>query len=84
MQGSVVVQKTLEMKDTNTGFNAQSLKYEDMFGAGVIDPAKVVRFSLQNAVSVGALLLTTEAAVAEEENDKDEGMGGMEEMGDMM
>jgi chaperonin GroEL len=47
------------------GFNAQTGVYEDLLAAGVIDPAKVTRSTLQNAASIAALLLTTEALVAE-------------------
>ena len=51
------------------GFNAQSGKYEDLVGAGAIDPAKVTRSTLQNAASIAALLLTTEGLVAEQPED---------------
>jgi chaperonin GroEL len=63
--GSVVVGKLLEKNDYSWGFNAQSGEYQDMVKAGVIDPAKVVRTALQDAASVAALLITTEALVAE-------------------
>ena len=49
----------------NFGFNAATGEYQDLVGAGVIDPAKVVRTALQDAASVAALLITTEALVAE-------------------
>jgi chaperonin GroEL len=49
----------------NHGFNAQTDAYEDLVAAGVIDPTKVVRSALQNAVSVAGLLLTTEAVISE-------------------
>jgi chaperonin GroEL len=63
--GSLVVGKLLE-KDTYTwGFNAATGEYQDLVGAGVIDPAKVVRTALQDAASVASLLITTEALVAE-------------------
>ena len=55
--------------DANSGFNAMSGDYEDLIGAGVIDPAKVTRSTLQNAASVAALLITTEALVAEEKEE---------------
>jgi chaperonin GroEL len=58
------------------GFNAASEEYEDLIKAGVIDPTKVVRYALQNAASVAALLLTTEATVAERP-EKDAGPAGM-------
>ena len=63
--GSVIVGKILENEDYAFGFNAQSGEYVDMFKAGVIDPAKVLRSSLQNAASVASLLITTEAMIAE-------------------
>jgi chaperonin GroEL len=67
------------------GFNAENGKYEDLMKAGIIDPTKVTRFALQNAASVAALLLTTEAMIAEKPKDKEDmphmppggGMGGM-------
>jgi chaperonin GroEL len=69
------------------GFNAQTEEYEDLVKAGVIDPTKVVRSALQNAASVAALLLTTEAMVADKPEKKKGGMmpggmpGGMPDMG---
>jgi chaperonin GroEL len=63
--GSVVVGKLLEQRDYNWGFNAATGEYQDLVKAGVIDPAKVVRTALQDAASVAALLITTEALVAE-------------------
>jgi chaperonin GroEL len=62
--GSVVLEKVREGKGP-FGFNAQTEEYEDLIKAGIIDPTKVVRTALQNAASVAALLLTTEAMVAE-------------------
>jgi chaperonin GroEL len=64
MEGSVVVQRLLTEK-TNVGFNAETDKYEDLIAAGIIDPTKVTRTALQNASSIAALLLTTEALVTE-------------------
>jgi chaperonin GroEL len=64
LEGSIVVQE-LKSKEGAYGFNAQTEKYEDLMVAGVIDPTKVVRIALENAASVSALLLTTEALVAE-------------------
>jgi chaperonin GroEL len=64
VDGSIVVSKVKEAKDS-FGFNAQTLEYTDLVKAGVIDPTKVVRTALQNAASVAALLLTTEAMIAE-------------------
>jgi chaperonin GroEL len=60
----------------NTGFNAQTLIYEDLMAAGVIDPAKVTRSTLQNAASIAALLLTTDALVAERKEEKPAGGHG--------
>ena len=85
VEGSIVVQKVLESKDEEWGFNAQEEKYENLVQAGVIDPAKVVRTALQNASSIASLLLTTEAMVYDVPEDKKEpampggpgGMGGM-------
>ncbi|MEK9752955.1 MAG: chaperonin GroEL [Rhodospirillaceae bacterium] len=86
--GAVVAGKLLEQKDTNRGFNAQTEEYCDMIKEGIIDPAKVVRTALQDAASVAALLITTEAMVAEKPEKKDPmpagdmgGMGGMGGMG---
>jgi chaperonin GroEL len=62
-EGSLVVQRVKEMTG-NEGFNAQTERYEDLVAAGVIDPTKVVRSALQNAASVAALLLTTEAVIS--------------------
>jgi chaperonin GroEL len=63
-EGAVVVAKVREMK-AEEGFNAQTEEYENLVGAGVIDPTKVVRAALQNASSIASLLLTTEALVSE-------------------
>ena len=65
VEGSIVVGKVLESSDVNFGYNAQTEVYEDLVKSGVIDPAKVARIALQDAASVAALLITTEAAVAE-------------------
>jgi chaperonin GroEL len=61
-EGSIVVQRTRELSH-DEGFNAQTERYEDLVAAGVIDPTKVVRSALQNAASIAALLLTTEAVI---------------------
>lgn len=65
VDGAVVAGKILESNDVNFGYNAQSGEYTDMVKAGIIDPAKVVRTALQDAASVGGLLITTEAMVTE-------------------
>ena len=71
--GGVVVSE-VKKKEGNYGFNAQTQKFEDLVEAGVIDATKVVRTSLENAVSAASMLLTTEAVVAEEpEKEKKEG-----------
>jgi chaperonin GroEL len=64
-EGAVVLGKVKESKDTNFGFNAATDDYTDMISAGILDPAKVTRTALQNAASISALMLTTEALVAE-------------------
>jgi chaperonin GroEL len=63
-EGNIMVAKVREL-DSETGYNARTDKIENLIEAGVIDPTKVVRFAIQNASSVSALLLTTEAVVAE-------------------
>ncbi len=89
LDGAVVAGKLLESTDTNYGFDAQSLEYTDMIKAGIIDPTKVVRCALQDAASVAGLMITTEALVADEPEEKKAaaggaaGMGGMGGMGDM-
>jgi chaperonin GroEL len=81
IDGSIVIEKVKGGKGA-FGFNAATEEYEDLVKAGVIDPTKVVRSALQNAASVAALLLTTEAMVAEKPSEKNDqgpagGMGGM-------
>lgn len=68
-EGSVVVQKVKE-GTADFGYNARSDKYENLIGAGVIDPTKVGRVALENAASVASMLLTTECAIVEEKEDK--------------
>jgi chaperonin GroEL len=76
-EGAVIVGKVAEGKDAY-GFNAATEKFEDLIAAGVIDPAKVTRYALQNAASIASLMLTTEAMIAEYPEEKGEGgMGGM-------
>ncbi len=87
---SVVVNKVLESKDKNFGYNAASGEYGDMLAMGVVDPTKVTRVALQNAASIAGLMLTTACMVAELPEDKPAGgmgggdMGGMGGMGGMM
>lgn len=71
-EGQVVVEHVREA-GPGTGFNAVTLKYEDLMASGVVDPTKVVRVCIQNAASIAGMLLTTEAAVAEIPAKEDEG-----------
>jgi chaperonin GroEL len=64
-EGAIVIGKVKESKEANFGFNAASEEYTDMIAAGILDPAKVTRTALQNASSIAALMLTTEALVSE-------------------
>jgi len=64
-EGAVVLGKVKESKDANFGFDAATDDYSDMISAGILDPAKVARTALQNAASISALMLTTEALVSE-------------------
>jgi chaperonin GroEL len=85
LEGSVIV-RDLKDRGGNFGFNAQTEKTEDMFKAGIVDPAKVTKSALQNAASIAGLMLTTEALVSEiKEKDKAPagGMGGGGGMGGM-
>jgi chaperonin GroEL len=64
IEGAIVVAKVHDMSG-DQGFNAATEVYEDLIAAGIIDPAKVVRTTLQNAASVASLLLTADALVSE-------------------
>jgi chaperonin GroEL len=75
VEASIVVGKLLEQKSGTYGFDAQTEKYSDLIESGIVDPTKVVRVALQNAASVAALLITTEAMVAD--RPKKESGGGM-------
>jgi len=85
VEGSIVVQKIKEGKG-DYGFNARTEVYENLYGAGVIDPTKVTRIALENAASIAGMLLTTEAVVADKPEPKSAaapagmpgGMGGMD------
>jgi chaperonin GroEL len=86
-EASIVVGKLLDQKSSTYGWDAQNGKYVDFIDAGIVDPTKVVRTALQNASSVAALLITTEAMITDRPK-KDAGMpampgGGMGGMGDM-
>ncbi len=84
LEGSVVVEKVKSL-DKNSGLNALTDEYVDLVKAGVVDPAKVTRYTLENASSIAALLLTTEALIAEKPKEEAPapamppggGMGGM-------
>jgi chaperonin GroEL len=84
LEGSVVVEKVKSL-DKNNGLNALTDEYVDLVKAGVVDPAKVTRYTLENASSIAALLLTTEALIAEKPKEEAPapamppggGMGGM-------
>jgi chaperonin GroEL len=68
-EGAIVVEKVREEKD-GVGFDVAAEEYHDMFEAGIIDPTKVTRSALQNAVSIAGMLLTTDALVAEIKEDE--------------
>ena len=84
-EGAIVLGKVNDSKDNNFGYNALTGDYEDLVKAGVLDPTKVVRIALQNAGSIASLMLTTEALVAEiqEETKGAPAPGGRGGMGDM-
>jgi len=77
-EGAVLMEKILANPDQNYGFNAATGNYEDLVKSGVIDPTKVTRSALQNAASISALMLTTEAMISEipENNAADAGRSG--------
>ncbi|MDU4202381.1 MAG: chaperonin GroEL [Negativicoccus succinicivorans] len=87
LEGSIVVDK-VKAAGVGIGFNALTEEYEDMVKSGIVDPAKVTRSALQNAASIAALVLTTEAVIADEPQEQPAmppaGMGGMGGMGGMM
>ena len=85
-EGAVVVQKVREGK-ADYGYNARTEVYENLFAAGVVDPAKVTRVALENAASIAGMFLTTECVIVEKKEDKPEmpmGAPGMGGMGGMM
>jgi chaperonin GroEL len=82
-EGSIVVQKVKESKETSFGFNADTEEFGDLMKSGVIDPTKVARVALQNAASISSLLLMTEATIVEKPEEEKKmpamppgGMGG--------
>ncbi|TMN22589.1 chaperonin GroEL [Lentibacillus cibarius] len=87
LEGSIVVER-LKGEEVGTGFNAANGEWVNMVEAGIVDPTKVTRSALQNAASVAAMFLTTEAVVADHPEESDGGgapdMGGMGGMGGMM
>ncbi len=85
-EGAVVVQKVREGK-ADFGYNARTDVYENLYAAGVVDPAKVTRVALENAASIAGMFLTTECVIVEKKEDKPEmpmGAPGMGGMGGMM
>lgn len=84
VDGDVVVHRVRQLKGKTEGYNADKDAYVDLVAAGVIDPAKVVRTSLQNAASVAALLLTTDALIADAPSDDDDAAAGGHDHGDPM
>ena len=85
-EGAVVVQKVREGKG-DFGYNARADVYENLFAAGVVDPAKVTRVALENAASIAGMFLTTECVIVEKKEDKPEmpmGAPGMGGVGGMM
>ncbi len=82
-EGAVIVEKLKAYKDVHMGYNAATNVFEDLFAAGVIDPAKVVRSAVQNAASIAGLFLTTECIITDIKEDEppapmpNPGMGGM-------
>ena len=85
-EGAVIVQKVREGSG-DFGYNARADVYENLFAAGVVDPAKVTRVALENAASIAGMFLTTECVIVEKKEDKPEihmGAPGMGGMGGMM
>jgi chaperonin GroEL len=70
LEGSIVVEKVKSSKDASYGFDAESNQYVDMVKAGIIDPTKVERVALQHAASIASLLLTTEALITDNPEEK--------------
>jgi chaperonin GroEL len=76
-EGAVIVERIRESEESSYGFNAATEVFEDLIAAGVIDPAKVTRYALQNAASIAGLMLTTEAMIADAPDEKGDMGGGM-------
>ena len=87
LEGSIVVER-LKKESVGTGFNVATGEWVNMIDAGIVDPAKVTRSALQNAASVSAMFLTTEAVIADEPEEENNAPGapggGMPDMGGMM
>ena len=81
LEGGVVVEKVRGLDSPSEGLNAATGEYEDLTKAGIIDAAKVTRSALQNAASIAALFLTTEAVIADKPEKESPAMpgGGMED-----
>jgi chaperonin GroEL len=79
--GAVISGKVLDKDEYNWGFDAQTGEFKDMVKAGIIDPTKVVRSALQHAASIGSLMITTEAMVAERQEKPSAGDGSANEAG---
>lgn len=82
LEGSVIIDKIVNMDKVGYGFDAYNEKYGDMIEAGIVDPTKVTRSALENAASVAAMVLTTESLVADIKTEEpaaaaNPGMGGM-------
>ncbi|AFY73197.1 chaperonin GroL [Synechococcus sp. PCC 7502] len=69
-QNGAVIAERVKEKDFNTGYNAMTNQFEDMFTAGIVDPAKVTRSALQNAASIAGMILTTECIVVDKPEEK--------------
>ena len=82
-EGSIIVGKLLEQKDTDYGWDAQSGEFTNLVKAGIIDPVKVVRTAIQDAASVAGLFITTEAVIADLPEEKGAAGGGMPDMSGM-
>jgi chaperonin GroEL len=83
LEGSIIVER-LKTEKPGIGFNAATGEWVDMIEAGIVDPTKVTRSALQNAASVAAMFLTTEAVVADKPEENKGGNAGMPDMGGMM
>ncbi|SFA53480.1 chaperonin GroEL [Parageobacillus thermantarcticus] len=83
LEGSVIVER-LKTEKPGIGFNAATGEWVNMIEAGIVDPTKVTRSALQNAASVAAMFLTTEAVVADKPEENKGGNNGMPDMGGMM